>query len=71
MVEAPKEENDKLGEEDKAPEEDKYENLTDDDIELIDKVFSVFDSQSDNTIEISKLITALRWLQENPTDREV
>ena len=65
MAEEPKE-----GE---APEEDtkKYRNLTDENLEEIDEIFEMFDKDRDGLISFFDLTNMLRWLQFNPTEREM
>ena len=57
------------GEEDeKVP---KYKNLTDEKIEDIEDMFEVFDKDKDGHISVFDFTNLLRWLDFNPTGREM
>ena len=49
----------------------KYKNLTDEKKEEIDDVFDFFDKDKDGLISFFDLTNMLRWLQFNPTGREI
>ena len=55
------------GHEEEVEPEEKYENMTEDDVERAWDVFDNFDKLKDQTIEIAQLGPYLRWMNFNPT----
>ena len=53
-----------------APEE-KYVNLSEEDVENAYEIFDHFDSVKDQTIEMEKLGPFLRWMNFNPTKKDL
>merc|ERR1740139_786254 len=59
------------GHEEEAEPDEKYENMTEDDVEKAWDVFDNFDKLKDQTIEISPLGPFLRWMNFNPTQKQL
>ena len=59
------------GHEEEVEPEEKYENMNEDDVEHSNEIFDNFDKLKDQTIEIGQLGPFLRWMNFNPTQKQL